>query len=198
MKYFCDNLKINGDKITAYINQSPSVRFTTAGLSPRRWRTTEYPRVKCPICGVISRTRRLNTRHWEQYHWRHCDKVQRREEGCKVPKCSFKGKNSKLDEHLRNKHTCTQILDAGFDVFKIRRKCMDDHQKLETIKWLQKKKLVTVDGDLPKLSATKAEEKNKGPSKPAQAVKQTTKKHREIIDVDEFAANKDYFKKTFP
>jgi hypothetical protein len=92
--------------------------------------------VDCTFCRRTFKTRKVLKTHWKSYHWSDCSTVQRKSKGCPVKGCSFDKGNKALKEHVQDEHDCVKLLDAGIDVYKVRRQNMSTPEKLATLKWL--------------------------------------------------------------
>ena len=72
---------------------------------------------------------------------------------CAIENCTF-GSNgiitfAELATHYRENHSVTQLLKAGVDIHKVRKKCMSSLERRQVAKFLSDRGLITLTKDIP-------------------------------------------------
>ena len=157
MKLFIKGLVIDGKHMKARINEDPDVRWVRTTNPNEPSLASANKKVDCAICKRYYGSKEKLKTHWHQYHMSRISLIQRKSFGCPVAGCSFSKKGTKLQEHLEVTHSCTTLLEAGVDVYKVRRNKLSDYAKAEILTWLKKKRFVIVRRKIPILPKPKDE-----------------------------------------
>ena len=91
--------------------------------------------------------------HWWFSHFKDTDRAPIRFKG-KCPVCCFdeNSRNNKktlsLREHFEKRHDAITLMEAGVDVFKIRRSCLSKHARVKIANWFLKKGMIQIEGGM--------------------------------------------------
>ena len=85
------------------------------------------------MCHRPYKTTRKNKEHWKTYHMKDNSRPQLISKKCAIVNCTF-GSNgiitfAELATHYRENHSVTQLLKAGVDIHKVRKKCMSSLER---------------------------------------------------------------------
>ena len=186
MKIFVESMNSRFPALKARIARSPEIKGRkTQNESVCRTIASKW-KVDCNLCSRLFKNRKVLKTHWKSYHWSDCPTVQRKQKGCPVKGCSFTKSNKALKEHAQQNHTVIQLLQAGIDVHKVRRLKMTRNDEIAVLKWLEEKKFVVVDGELPPPEKTKAKSKKTAASSKKKSAK-NKREEEEAIERSKFS-----------